>query len=70
MRIGRYKILFNPHKLYWFQTYKPTVVRQWWRVLILEEVDVTRIDKGQRFKLGIVAESITKKYVYCKSGEL
>ena len=66
MKIGRYRILFNPYKLFWLQTYRPTVARQWWWFLILEEVDVARLDKRKRFKLGTEARSRDRSYRYYK----
>lgn len=68
MRIGRYRILFNPHRLFWFQTHKPIVARQWWWFLILHEVDIAETTKRKRFKLGTKARSISRRYVYCKFG--
>ena len=64
MRIGRYRILFNPSKLFWVQTYRPTVARQWWWFLILEEVDVERMDKRKQFKLGTEARSGERLWRY------
>jgi len=66
MKIGRYRILFNPHRLFWFQTYKPTVARQWWWFLVLEEVDVTEMTNKKQFELGTIATSRDKRYRYCK----
>ena len=70
MRIGKYRILFNPHKLFWVQTYKPTVVRRWWWFLVLEEVDVLKTDKKKRHKLGTVATSLDRRWKYYKSGAM
>lgn len=69
MRIGKYRILFNPHKLYWFQTHKPTVARQWWWFLILTEVDVMATSNKKQFKLGTKASCIGRRYRYYKYGE-
>ena len=69
MRIGKYRILFNPHKLLWFQTYKPTVARQWWWFLILEEVDVYKTSTKSVFKLGTEASCVGRKFRYLKFRE-
>ncbi len=66
MRIGRYKLLFNPHRLFWFQTYKPTVMREWWWFLLLEEVDVRRCSAKPQYKPGTEASCVGRKYMYCK----
>ena len=68
MKIGKYRILFNPHKLFWFQTYKPTIARQFGWFLIIEEVDLARVGKKRQFPLGTKIEYGGKKYRYYKAG--
>tara|TARA_Y100000310_G_scaffold220623_1_gene222167 strand:- start:444 stop:698 length:255 start_codon:yes stop_codon:yes gene_type:complete len=66
VKIGRYRIEIGG-KYHWFQTYAPTVIRRFWFLWILEEVDVNSYSAKKHFPLGTIAYCEGRRWYYFRN---